>query len=363
VFGSGTLVATPIGPRRIEDIKAGDYVIGTDNQWVEVTKAYMSPYSTLVEIKNRTTPLLYAHPDTRLKSEAERPRRHAIKAMPLRTLYSSHKAVVGSYSVDFGVNCDYAYLIGVMLGNGSCKSSGANFLITSQDECVPAGLAKVLGTTWKFTGIKYKYVVTRNRNFPLYDTWLKGKTLQRKSIDLSVVATWNRSSQLALLAGLLDTDGTVHACRPGKYRVAFDNTSKSAVDAFKWLVTHLFQCRTNGTVDHRLRSTMPCYKLNINHQCDVKRLLRELDPYLYQPSKKWKEVYASMPDKATTTTINFGELKIGVAAFGIKTRSRMPFLLANGLVVVDSAPMYVVESPQNRISQAPSRRTKEVRGA
>lgn len=120
-------------------------------------------------------------------------------------------------------------------------------------------------------------------------------------VPIDVIKTWDRDSRLKFLAGLLDTNGSLHLAKNKSEKetslcLRFNTQSKDLIDVFEYLVLGLFQFKMHLWIDNRVQyKNGPCYDLKTSSNFHILRLLEELDPYLVNPKRKLKEEYKKLP--------------------------------------------------------------------
>ena len=115
-----------------------------------------------------------------------------------------------------------------------------------------------------------------------------------KTCDLDIIKTWNRESQLAYLAGLLDTDGCVQVI-DGSLRIDWNMQAWDVMNSVKDLLLSLFQYRAKLQVDNRSKyKNGPVFCIVIKNNMFNKRILKQLDRYLVVERKKWKQEYSDL---------------------------------------------------------------------
>jgi len=113
-----------------------------------------------------------------------------------------------------------------------------------------------------------------------------------QTCDLEEVRSWNRESQLQFVAGLIDSEGNV--CFDKKEnRVCLEISlqAKDVITTLKYLYLDLFGVNINITEDDRPKyRNGKIYRLRSNTN-DCLRIIKELDPFLVTPEKKYKKEY------------------------------------------------------------------------
>lgn len=311
----GTLVLTPYGSVPIEQIKAEDTIYGYNMD------GSVSPAKVVANINQGTKKVIDIFRGNRVlvSSTEDHPwvmSYHGVDKT-LKTikevsdhsrwgLLRTHTNLVGGT-----ISQPSAYVLGALLGDGCSRGCGLE--ISSADAVVPNHIATLLGLvakppshhnfTWRFNGADKSKI-------PYYLEWCNKRYAHEKIIDVKVVQTWDRESQLKLIAGLIDTDGSIR--RHGN-RLFLDlgMQAKSVVDAFAILLRDLFQVNIARTMDNRDKYVNgPVYIARVGTNIEAIRVLKELSPYIQCERKQWKPEYENLK------TQNMRE-----DYYGIKSRS------------------------------------------
>jgi hypothetical protein len=248
----------------------------------------------------------------------------------------------------------HAYAIGCLLGDG-CSRQGINDIhISSESDVIPKEIAKILNChfrkqnpknyTWTLSNKKIKSYTHSNvrLNCNYYDNWCKDRYAHEKIIDLEVVKTWNRQSMCALLAGLIDTDGSIGVTKTDRcLNIQFGSQSKSLIEAFQYLIHYLYQYKVKIIIDKRDKYVNgQFYQLSLKNNLICKRILKELDQYIQTPRKKWFNHYENLLENNTTP--DFMGVKVSKEKRITKTyditidNDSHMYLTANGLVTHNS---------------------------
>lgn len=303
-LGEGTLVLTPSGPVPIEKLKVGDAVYGYEDGLIVDSKVVETHNNGVqntqaVIIGDKT---IYATSDHRW----------------LRKTYTDGLTSVGELSgrpqikrqhvaIPCGrIKVPHAYAIGALVGDGCCTNT-AVYDISSVDEEIVSNSAKVLGLkygkrksnnhTWFMNGAKKRKkdgTWEKATVFPEYNLWLRGKRANEKILDWSVINLWDRESCLNLLAGLIDTDGSVFVAG-NTLRIQFGQQSESVIKTYKNLIYKLWQFPIKISEDRRTKyKNGPIFYCTITNNYYAKMILKELSPYLQCQRKKYKPEYSKL---------------------------------------------------------------------
>lgn len=316
-----TEVLTPTGPVPIKDLKVGDIVYGFNADGsvseTEVIAHDYQGYKDVVDIQNNgriigasTLDHVWGMVDTR--------RPDVFKEIKLKDGLSKNKAIIRREVSIPGGNVDVpeAYALGVLLGDGWCSSRLGNRLcISSKDESIIKAVSEDLSMfysrghkdnfNWFLKTSKIPHKHSKKINFKLYDDWCLDKKAHQKIIDIETVKTWNRVSRLKLLAGLIDTDGSVGMYR-NRLHVQFSSQSQSIIKGFQYLVHSLTMFKPN--IHEETRDKYKNGKMSycsISHNYFSRKLLKELSPYIQCDRKKYKPEYDELKNN------NFNEKFMG----------------------------------------------------
>ena len=351
-LAEGTLVMTPVGPVPIETLKVGDSVYGYNKDGsvseTKVKNFFDHGVQEVVDLINHNCIMASCTPDHRWLTTNERETEIAERSpsqFGLRHGEQKAQVVRKFVKVPCGkVHEPHAYAIGAILGDGCCRQSGRGLWISSGTDVIPKKVASILGVK------KVKRNHPGNYNWILYgdnnrvqcnhyDEWCRGRYAHEKTINLDVVKSWDRESCLNFMAGHVDTDGSVSGFN-GVLTIRLTMQAKGVVEAFQYLFLRLFQYNAKIFIDDRDKYVNgPCYGVNIHNNAVVKQVLRELDPYLVSPSRKWKPEYECYLENNTTP--NYIGVKLGkrykVQTYDIEVDNETNlYLLANGMVTHNS---------------------------
>lgn len=317
-INSSTYVMTPKGPVMMVDLEVGDQVIGYNKD------GSTSPTNILQKTDNGIEEMydLVYQKDilaTCTDDHIWLTRNNAVKGSTQKRLgdFRGYDQIVRKF-VDNplgDINEPHAYSIGALLGDG-CSRQGHNKIhISSNDDKIPNKIAEELGCfVGKNEGNNYTWMLSTVDNFErwnksarseklhcnYYDDWMKDRYAHEKIVDLDVIKTWNRDSQLRLLAGLLDSDGsvTVNSETDRSLVISIGMQAKSVIDAVQYMFYSLFQSRVKIHIDNRAKyKNGPVYTAKCRYNVFTKRALYELDKYIVSPQKKWKPEYADFNER------------------------------------------------------------------
>lgn len=236
-----TPVLTPKGWRRIGDIKMGDKVIGQNGRPTKVTGVYPNGVQPNYKVVFNDGSWVYAGLEHLWSVSTPRNRNN------YRTLSTGNLLELGLY--DTSGNRKWSiplvrpvqhstksldiepYLMGVILGDGCCRSDGSVRLTTDEE------ISR--NWSWKTTphgspGIVNVNLPARQFKQALTNLRLLGKRSWEKHIP-EAYSLGSIGQRLALLQGLLDTDGSPVVSGG----VEFSSTAESLVDGVVELVNSL----------------------------------------------------------------------------------------------------------------------------
>lgn len=340
-FPTGTLVMTPAGPTPIEQLQVGDTVYDEKGQEQKIIKTWDNGEQDIADVTARGKTLNsctsnhrwwvrtrdrnrnLGNDTSKVESKDLNPRNH----MVARTYV---QAPLGEK------NIPDAYALGALLGDG-CSRDTNRLYISSQDFRIPDKVAAILGG-WakKCHPSNYTYQIKDGQEPTFYPEWCKGRYAHEKIVDLDELRMWNRTSVLRLVAGLIDTDGSVVETKD-HIRFGLGMQALPVIEAFKYACLALWQVDMSVIVDKRTKyKNGPVYTAYTNNKWEVKRILEELSPHLVLEGKRWKTHYAqvggnrSRPDAVALT---WGRNPRRERVYNITVDgANHVYLLANGLV-------------------------------
>lgn len=310
-----TLIMTPGGPKPINEFKKGDLVYGYNNDGtLSITPVIDVIYSGTKKIRDITSSnkVLASSTDdhkwlwTKYDGKIDQKKLGEVCLKTNKLTRYFIDAPMGNKSVE------QAYAIGAFLGDGCSVQHphGNQLYFSSENDVIPKKLAQLTACSYfKSSPNNYTWVlstkselgVNGKRSSPIdisfYDEWCRNRYAHEKIIDLNEIKTWNRRSLLNLLAGLLDTDGSV-SYQDNRLTIRWQMQSKSIIESIQWLLLSLFQFRSSIYIDKREKYVNgPCYSVAITSNVFSKRALRELDEFLVIERKKWKKEYEIIPER------------------------------------------------------------------
>lgn len=298
-----TLVKTPTGSVKIQNLKRGDIVYGYDSDGVvrecKVTQLHDQGIKEVVDLIHSRKIVATSTVDH--KWLAHNTHKNERKVKRLKDFNSRDKIAEEYYPIPGGTKeVKEAYAIGALLGDGCSRSEGG-VVISSDDKVIVEKCAKVLEASsiykrkhnysWSIKGLKHT-----NSQLHFYNLWCRDRYAYEKIIDIKEVRTWNRKSQLELLAGLIDTDGSVCITKDGRLHIRLSMQAKAVIEGCQMLILDLFQYKPQIITDSRDKyKNGPVYNLSISNNKYSKRILKELPTITER--KKWKPEYKNLKER------------------------------------------------------------------
>jgi superfamily II DNA or RNA helicase len=283
-------ILTPNGWRRFGDLKVGDQVMGADGGISRVTGVFpqgMLPAFRVVFSDGSSTVCSDDH--LWLVNSALRKRRgNPPRALPLSDIRQRLHDAAGNARhyipiarpMRFGPSREYAvdpYFLGCLLGDGGFSTRSSVNLTSADEELVDECRALAPTGSEIIKHAQYGYRVrmrsnadptVRNRNVvrAALDEWgLSGRTSSTKFVPAEYLLG-DVAQRLALLQGLMDTDGYVDA----RGHVEFYSASQDLADAVTFIVRSLggtarLNYRSRTTYKHRGedRTGKPSWRVTI----------------------------------------------------------------------------------------------------
>jgi hypothetical protein len=347
-------VLTPIGPVQIKDLKVGDLVYGYNSDGstslTPVLKLCDNGIKEVFEIISNGEILAASSEEHRWltstywSNKTNKPLAlKTVKEFASKDQYIERRFI----KIPCGSRTEpNAYVLGALLGDGCSKNSrgSRDIWISSQNDLIPSKIAATLNASElkRNHETNYNWIIRKdNIEFDLYKSWCKDRYAHEKIADLEIIKTWDRESCLAFMAGLIDTDGSVFLSSDTKnINLSFGMQAKSVVEAYQYLFYKLWQHKLIIHEDtHKDYKNGPVYYVNCKSNLYVKMALKELDPHLVTPSKKWKQEYADYPEQRSDTKLG---VRVG-ASYKVQTydislgNETHLFVLANeGLITHNS---------------------------
>jgi len=341
-LAEGTLVATPKGPVAIEKLSVGDTVYAVDGTETTVSKVWDNGTAEVVELVNRGKVWARATPNhkfwtTTVNTEQTWNVNDNVKSKTEVKDFSYRTLVNRGYTTSplGDVNVPEAYVLGAMLGDGCCTCGSTNRLvISSQDELVPNKVAQFFGSTPTKAKGSYSWSIPAYEKPARYTAWLADKLCHEKTVDLEDLSSWNRTSLLEFVAGLVDTDGAMSRGNDG-FCLQFHNQSLSAVTAFGYAVLALWNEPVTYGVDNRAKyKNGPVHRAYVRNPYAIKRICDELKNYVVHQRKLGTTGIEAVGKRSRAEAIKLTAKPAGkcrVFDITVDHPSNM-YMLANGLI-------------------------------
>lgn len=337
-----TLIATTLGPKRIDELTLDDIVYDEFGQPIRILNIFNNGVKEVVQLTNRHSLLVECTEDhiwlckERRKSEySQLPVKSFFKRTDIKRIYLSPK--LGD------VDVPYSYSIGAILGDGCSRQRTKNIHISSASPAIVEKIALELGGTCrKLTGNNYTWSIENMNRPELYDNWCKDRYAHEKIVDLKILKTWNRLTLLRFVAGLIDTDGSVCKEKATNIVVQIGMQAISVIDALEYAFLALWGIKMFRSIDNRSKyKNGPVHCLKVSNNVESLRILNELNEFLVVESKKYLSKYDNDEYQSKRTKNGSISIKLGsrryVNTYDIHVDSETNlYCLANGLVTHNS---------------------------
>jgi replicative DNA helicase len=251
-----TIIPTPEGNKRVDEIKPGDYLFGDDGKPTRVLKTHPQTEKKQVYIvefsDGRTAKCCkdhlweYQYESHRgYSSRVESVQQIIDRTLKLKNGFKDSSNKGFRFRVKLNEPVEYEekelpidpYVFGLMLGDGSFRYRNSNkeLIFSSADEELPTSIANIMNWTYRKTSdFNYNYVFFDNNTgkkiwvedfismYPeLMNVYSQNKFIPEEYMTASI------QQRYALLQGLMDTDGSIDK---DKGRTSFTSTSKVMID-------------------------------------------------------------------------------------------------------------------------------------
>lgn len=354
-LAKGTLVATVKGPRPIESLAVGDMVFGYNADGstspVKVTDTMYNGRKAVHELRNKHNIFAEATLEHNWASTNVRGDKETQHEVSTDQLFKSKEYRVNKRFVDYefgNVSEPHAYVIGALLGDGCSRQGVSNIHISSPDDKVPKKIQSILGAKecYKQSDDNFTYVISNGKGkgfnhdkvmCNMYDDYVKDKYSHEKSLPFDVFADWDRESLLNLLAGLIDTDGSVCLTNEKHLTLSFSSTSDQLAELYRTLIYTIFQVEPRLHMDVR-EDKRDCFDYRVGDNPTVTRILQKLGNRIETDSKKYQPEYDKLPFHVSEkyTGVTQGRSRIAdVYDITVDNETHM-FVLHSGLVTHNS---------------------------
>lgn len=363
-----TIIPTPIGNRRVDEIKPGDYLFGQDGKPTRVIQIHPQPEKKDVwEITFSNGTVAKCCEDHLWEYEYKTHNRAAWRVESTKQLYERIKKLKNGlkdsqnkgyrFHIKLNEAVEYPkkeyklhpYIMGAFLGDGSFRyiDNQKCLAFSSENSEIPNYIASLLGEDYyaiKPSQKNYSWCF-KNKTNPKHNIWVEEFLSENKKL-------WNIKSEdkfipqeylcgsieqrYSLLQGLMDTDGSIDE----KGRLSFTTISKTLRDDMITLCRSLGFTVSYGT-DFRTNkyTTGECYNLHIQCKKELKQkcfhLLRKQEKaILYSQNGKRTEY------KTTTAIVDIKktEDKADMTCFTVDSESHL-FLMNDFIVTHNTRTM------------------------
>lgn len=335
-----TLVLTPTGTRRIDELQPGDFVFSEHGTPIRVLKTFQNGRKKTKGLVRRGQEILRCTADhVFLVEEFSQQNGKSLGRQELSALnLKDNVAIVRQFvQTPMGLETPFApYSLGAFLGDGCSRNRR---LSISGKEGVPQAVAQELQTTVsKSSNLNYTWYFGQGTKVPdYYDVFCYNKYAHEKRLPYNTVKNWTRVSLIKLIAGLYDTDGALSFSSKAKTITwSLCMQAKEIVETVQRLLLDLWQIDSSISIDNRPKyANGPCYVLAIRNPHEIKRMLLELQPHLVSTHKHWKEEYNSLGKRSRPHHMSLKftgeEREEEVYDISVDSPTNL-YLLANGLV-------------------------------
>ena len=286
-----SLVATPDGFIRLDTLKVGDYVIGSDGKPTKVLAIYPHEKPSRcfeITFKDGRTARCNDEHLWCVKTRGKEP-----KILPLSKIMENYlqpskdgKHLGHRYSIPLPEPIQFntkkvpvdPYLLGVLLGNGCLTEK--NLTVSSGNIEVPLEVAKILNTKTKIrTTNSYSYAFINPDN-DRSTKYIRTKTILSNYPDLIKAKSHHKyipkeyiyndiETRWSILQGLMDTDGSISK---DKYQLLFTTTSEQLKNDIIDIIRSLgYTAHVNIDNRNRYKSGV-CYNIYISSVPDNEKI-------------------------------------------------------------------------------------------
>jgi hypothetical protein len=334
-----TLVQTTNGPMPIQNIKPGDYVYSEHGKPVKVVKTFYNGIKLVHALTMNSRVLVESTLDhVFLTTNA---RSNTTKQLAVSEFNSGTKINRIEVNRQHGKHITTAYAIGALLGDGCSREKFKSRLyISSGTMAVPQKVAAQLDTVAIAPrSNNYTWTLPTGTGPAFYAEWAQNRYAHEKTCDIAEILSWDRESRLQFLAGLLDTDGSI-TNQPDGLQFRISMQAKPIIEAARILFLDLWGYLPTLKCDNRPKyKNGPVWELTLKHNYFAVKALKELDPFLVSPQKKFKPEYEHKlvnnyrPDRVG---IKLGNARLA-RTYDIHVESPTNlYMLANGLITHNS---------------------------
>jgi len=352
----GTMVSTPIGPVSIDNLKVGDKVIGYNEydepELTTITSVHINGEQLVSPLSSRNKKYLSATLNHRLyichETNTDQYEKQEISTL------SSRKRVKKCYAYNLikggDVHFPYAYMIGVMLGDGCCsadktyvnKKNIKHLYVSTNDESIVASITKqVKGRYWSNSDANYTWTIRTDSSIydtiPYYKEWCSGKKSYEKYCEWDVIDKWDKASCLAFLAGVIDSDGSVYALE-NRLNITIGMQAKSVIDVCSNIIYKYFQEKTLRYTDNREKyKNGQSYIMKISNNLLAKRVYKEIRNCLHIKTNMDTSVFKNYNIISERMGVTTGEPYLAETYDITVSNSTNMYILHNGAIVTSNS--------------------------
>lgn len=345
-----TLVATPAGPRRIDALKVGDYVLDPCGKPIEVLATYDNGEKEVFDYINRGRTIVTCTDKHKFLTYKFSPKKGVDKSDKRVREVGAFAAILHNHSLRQlrdaqSISADDAWAYGALQGDGCCTCGRGNrIVISSADSLIPNRLADICNS-------KVRKLHKSNFNWdievplgslPLYEHMFENKYAHEKHLPDEVLQNLDTKAAMAYLAGLLDTDGSLAADEKAKAcYICWTTQNALAANGVQYLLLKFFGIEAFIHIDAR-----PKYKngdilsVKVTNPHDILQICKGLEPYCVLKRKidtSKFETFGSKSSPDSTSVQQAEDSKRTARVFNITVNHpENLYQLANGLISKNS---------------------------
>lgn len=363
-LAEGSLIKTPKGLVKIEDLKIGDEVFGYNKDGsisiCKVKETFNNGEKEVWDLTNGGRVLETSTKDHVWLTANEYDGKYVQRQVKDIKKYNKIVREWVPHSELIGISEPHAYAIGALLGDGCSKQGVNKIYISSEDNVIPNKVASILGCkTYNNSDINYTWCLSNEDWKPVgyashgstivycnyYEQWCKNRYAHEKIVDLDIIKSWDVNSQLEFLAGIIDTDGSFFT-NENCLIYSIEMQAYPVIEACQYIIHNLFQYSPKIRIYDREKFVNgPTYALSIKNNLICKRMLRALNKHQVVKRKCWK------PDHEMFLENNGNAAYVGIKTSNPRLMNTYDihidndtnlYLTANGLVTHNSGKSYTL---------------------
>lgn len=340
--------------KKIEDIVAGDWVVGVNldgsTKPAKVTDSFSSGVKPVYRhrfSKRNEEAFFDATMEHKMLMRPESGENRSVAVGDAGSRWIATRTI-GRDQLMTGLDEEYATFFGLMLGDGSFTENSTEMSFTSADDDITELMREAVSA--------FGYHLRQHPSNPIHfvinrpghqhsRSPLKAKLEDhglRCNANLKVipemVGQWSNHAVAELLAGLFLTDGTV-AVKPGWSRLAFNSNSKRMCEQVKDLLADRFGIYGSQVTEHQREDRNPEYIFSVGNYAGLKRAAEVL-PLVGEKARKLRLVVDNWSGKKSDGAeliYRGSEYITDEETWDITVDNETHlFALANGLVVSNS---------------------------